>query len=993
MENCPQNEVARLAAVQELALLDTEPEAQFDAFVRAAASLCGVPISLLSMVDKDRLWVKASVGLEDCSEVPRSISFCTYTIEQHGILEVPDTHEDTRFSGNPLVTGEPKLRFYAGVPLCLSDGYRVGTLSVIDIKPGKLTKAIRNTLIHLADAVAHVLESRRNAQALVESESRFRTLCSTSPLGVFAADATGACTYVNDRWLDILGMNKVNSLGHCWPMALHPEDKAAVVEEWQRTAKSRLEFDKEFRVQHADGSVLTVRAISRPILTDEHNLTGHVGMVEDVSDKKAQYDLQQSAWRLLKQTGEMASVGGWEYDLDSQELLWTEQTRLIHGVSPGYQPQYDTAIDLFTPESQTILSDAANLALSEGLAWDVEVQLCQPEGNTIWVRVVGKLEMCDDRPKRLCGAIQDIDEQVRQRCALEKAHERMAIATDSAQIGIWEYNIESGVTQWTTQMFKLYGLADSNISPSQELWLSCLHEEDRANVVKELAEAIADEKDVDREYRITWPDGSVRYIRSTAHIKHDTNSGALVILGANWDVTEQRRSTQNMIYRATHDDLTGLLNRAEFEARLKQTLDTFVKQSSTQAVMFIDLDQFKIVNDACGHSAGDQLLKQVANILRQTVPSGSTLARLGGDEFGVVVSGRDLQHIRDIAQEICDRMDDYRFSNGERRFRIGASIGLIQLDSQWDSTASVMQAADSACYVAKDEGRNRVHLWCETDTAMTLRKGEMQWATRLEQSLDDGQFALYAQRLTSLKDANSGLNAELLIRLKDDTGQLTLPSAFLPAAERFHLATRVDRWVLQETITLLESQNDLSKIEKLWINLSGQSVGDRVFHRDTINMLQTAGGDICQRLCIEITETAAVTNLADATHFICQLRSLGIDTALDDFGAGASSFGYLKNLPVEILKIDGQFISNLGNDVLDEAAVRCFTDVARVVGLKTVAEYVNGDNVLNIVRAMGIDYAQGYSLHKPEPVLDLLKTCIGGQRVKKHQNNRYAEAV
>ena len=953
----PLIEEARLTALHELALLDTEPEAEFDAFVNAAASLCGVPISLLSLVDKDRLWVKASMGLDDCSEVPRSISFCTYTIEQQNILEIHDTHKDGRFADNPLVTDEPRIRFYAGVPLSLSDGHRVGTLSVIDTRPRKLTAAKRTTLTHLASAIAHVLESRRNAQALAISESRFRTLSTASPLGIFATDADGAFTFLNDRLLHIVGMSEAESTGYGWQTALHTEDRTEVIDDWHRMAEQHQQFDKEFRVQHVDGKILTVRAMSRPILTDEHTLIGHVGIVEDISEMKAQRDLQQRTSRLLQQTGDMACVGGWEYDFDSRELLWTTQTRLIHGVSQNYQPRFDTALKFYTPRSQSIIRKVISQAFSDGLAWDVELQLCRSDGSSIWVRLVGKLDLSNGKPKRLCGAIQNIDEQVRQRYALEKAHERMTIATDSGQIGVWEYVIQTGSIHWTPQMFKLYGLDESIASPTHELWSSCLHDEDRDSVIKELADAVANGKELNREYRIVWPDGSIRHLRSTAHIKRDSTNGALIMLGVNWDVTEQRRSAQTLIYRATHDELTAVLNRSEFESRLQQTLESVGEQSGICALMFIDLDQFKIVNDACGHSAGDQLLKQVANLLDQTLPDGSVLARLGGDEFGVLVNGHNIDQLRGIAQKICARMDDYRYSHGERKFRIGASIGLVQMDTSWDSVASIMRAADSACYAAKDEGRNRVHYWCDTDTAMAIRKGDMQWAARLEQSLDEGQFELYAQRLTSLKNTESGLNAELLIRLKNVDGQSIHPSAFLPAAERFHLATRIDRWVLQEAIGLLENQDDLSIIDKFWINLSGQSVGDRVFHRDALDMLERAGVDVCHRICIEITETAAVTNIADATNFIDQLRSLGINTALDDFGAGASSFGYLKSLPVDILKIDGQFISNLRDDALDKAAVRCFADVASVVGMKTVAEHVDSEDVLKTVRLMGIDYA------------------------------------
>uniref|UniRef100_UPI00289F2D79 EAL domain-containing protein n=1 Tax=Massilia timonae TaxID=47229 RepID=UPI00289F2D79 len=437
------------------------------------------------------------------------------------------------------------------------------------------------------------------------------------------------------------------------------------------------------------------------------------------------------------------------------------------------------------------------------------------------------------------------------------------------------------------------------------------------------------------------------------------------------DVTEQRRLSGEMSYRATHDALTGLVNRAEFETRLRRTLDKAHADRSEHAMLYIDLDQFKLVNDACGHSVGDQLLQQVAKLLREAVRARDTLARLGGDEFAVILEHCPADQAQCVAQQICDRMEEFRFVHEDRRFRIGTSIGLVPVDRRWANTAAAMQAADTSCYAAKEAGRNRVHAWFDTDQAMRTRHGEMQWATRLEQALDEDRFVLYAQRIEALGDGSTGLHAEALIRLLDSDDSLIPPGAFLPAAERFHMATRIDRWVLKRAVQQIQAMPDINALDTLCINLSGQSVGDRAFHRHAIDALTEAGSAVCRRICLEITETAAVTNMADAAIFIEQVRALGARVALDDFGAGASSFGYLKTLKVDLLKIDGSFIRDVIDDPLDAAAVRCFVDVARVVGVKTVAEFVDRPEVLARVREIGIDYAQGFLLHKPEPIENL----------------------
>ena len=389
-------------------------------------------------------------------------------------------------------------------------------------------------------------------------------------------------------------------------------------------------------------------------------------------------------------------------------------------------------------------------------------------------------------------------------------------------------------------------------------------------------------------------------------------------------------------------------------------------------MLFIDLDQFKIVNDTSGHGAGDELLQLVARLLQDAVRLSDTVARLGGDEFAIILDRCNAEQGGLVAQKICDRMEEFRFAHGEHRFRVGASIGLVPVDERWTAISAIIQAADSSCYAAKEAGRNRVHVWYDTDRAMRARHGETQWATRLAQALDEDGFVLFAQRIQQLRGPNRGIHAEILIRMVEANGGLAPPGAFLPAAERFHLASRIDRWVLRKAIAWMNAADSLDSIATICVNLSGQSVGDRAFHRWAIAMLGEAGDGICRRLCLEITETAAITNLADAALFIEKVRAIGVRVALDDFGAGASSFGYLKTIPVDFLKIDGQFIRDLATDTLDEAAVRCFADVAAVVGMKTVAEFVDSQAVLDKLRRMGIDYAQGYLIHKPAPIAELL---------------------
>ena len=464
-------------------------------------------------------------------------------------------------------------------------------------------------------------------------------------------------------------------------------------------------------------------------------------------------------------------------------------------------------------------------------------------------------------------------------------------------------------------------------------------------------------------------DGSERGIEDSAAPICDANGTMHGVVLVFHDVTEQRRLSHEMNHRASHDALTGLVNRSEFDLRLHRVLARAQLDRSDNALLYIDLDQFKLVNDACGHAAGDQLLRQVSQLLRGTVRTRDTLARLGGDEFGVLLEHCSTEQALRVAQQVCEQMDEYRFHHGERRFRIGASIGLVPVDARWIGATAVLQAADASCYAAKEAGRNRVHAWHDTDATLRERHGQMKWINRLEQALDEDRFELHGQRIQPIGTAAAGLHCEVLLRLREPDGTLVLPGAFLPAAERFQMATRIDRWVLRRVFDELAEVDVMPDV--IAVNLSGQSLGDRSFHRYVADLVAEAGFDVT-RLCFEVTETAAITHLGDAAVFMSEMRTLGIRIALDDFGAGTSSFGYLKTLPVDVLKIDGQFIGDLPHDALDLAAVRCFHDVARVVGMHTVAEFVETEAVLAQLGEIGIDFAQGYLVHRPEPLVGLL---------------------
>ena len=448
--------------------------------------------------------------------------------------------------------------------------------------------------------------------------------------------------------------------------------------------------------------------------------------------------------------------------------------------------------------------------------------------------------------------------------------------------------------------------------------------------------------------------------------------GAVVVFH---DTTEMQHLTNKMAFLASHDSLTGLLNRHEFEVRLQQVLESARTDGSQHAVCYLDLDQFKIVNDTCGHVAGDELLKQLTHQLHGKVRASDMLARLGGDEFGVILESCDPDTAYRIADGLRQSIKDFRFAWQDRFFEIGVSIGLVPITAASGSMTEVLSAADSACYVAKDLGRNRVHIYQPNDDALARRHGEMQWVQRINDGLEGNRFQLYGQHMIPLA-AGAPTFCEILLRLHEEGTGLIPPNAFIPAAERYYLMPSIDRWVVAHALAMIgrnrwsESTSDQPMMYA--INLSGQSLCDDQFLDFVVSHLQESGIPPA-RICFEITETAAIANLTRAIDFMSRLKDIGCRFALDDFGSGLSSFGYLKSLPVDYLKIAGNFIQDIVVDPVDHAMVDAINQIGHVMGLTTIAESVESDAILQKLRSLGVDYAQGYGISEPVPLVQFLQ--------------------
>ena len=471
-----------------------------------------------------------------------------------------------------------------------------------------------------------------------------------------------------------------------------------------------------------------------------------------------------------------------------------------------------------------------------------------------------------------------------------------------------------------------------------------------------------------RALLLSRANGSERSIElSVSPIRNATREiiGAVAMLH---DVTETRGLARQMSYQATHDALTGLVNRREFERRLEEAIESGQRGDGQHVLCYLDLDRFKLVNDTSGHLAGDSMLREVAKLLRDAVRDSDTVGRLGGDEFGMLLIGCPLEKARQIADDVCRSVGEYRFVWRDRIFNIGVSVGIVEISRESGTLEELLAAADTACYVAKKQGSGRVAVYSARDEALARHTGEIQWLQRLQSALKENRFHLYHQVIVPAHGEDGGPAMEVLVRLKDESGNDLPPSDFMRAAERYRLMGLVDRWVVQTTLAALGRGAILVAHDRsVAINISGQTLGDAQFLEFVVECLDNTGVTPAQ-VCFEITESAVIANLDHARRFIGVLHGMGCQFALDDFGSGVGSFSNLKHLPLDYLKIDGSFMRNLSRDTVNQAMVTAMIELARTLNFKVIAEQVEDTAAAETARRMGVDYLQGFAIGRPQPL-------------------------
>ncbi len=605
-----------------------------------------------------------------------------------------------------------------------------------------------------------------------------------------------------------------------------------------------------------------------------------------------------------------------------------------------------------------------------------------------------ELVVLDSRGAALLGRLRDGNRElveVNRRLAAEveerrRAEEGLRLSEgrfrDIAAVAadwFWECDATLRCTGTWGRHRDLLGVGESALVDEHLPALIAAHAVDMESAERFRIEMAAQAELDDVEVRWRRTDGAVRVLRISARPVFDGDQVFRGYRGAARDSTGEYRLARRLTYQARHDALTGLLSRRELERRLQRLIGD--EAPSEHAMCYLDLDQFKVINDTCGHVAGDELLRQIAATLSARVHHRDTLARLGGDEFAVLMEHCPLVQAERVAGEMRAAIAAFRFRWEDKIFNLAVSIGVVAIDARHGQTLSdVLRAADAACYLAKEEGRNRVHVYRPDDTELTRRFGEMHWVAEISGALDEDRFELMYQTIAPLDPASAtGRHFEVLVRMRSPDGQLIPPGAFLPAAERYNLAGRLDWWVVEHTLAWLEAHPDaLADLHLCSINLSGQSLVDDGFMTALLGCIDSSAVPAA-KLCFEITETAAIGNLASARHFVETLRARGCSVALDDFGSGLSSFGYLKDLPIDYLKIDGVFVKHMASDPIDRAMVKSINEIGHVMGKRTVAEFVEDEAILECLREIGVDHVQGYGIDRPQP-LDTLSPTLSTVR-------------
>ena len=640
-------------------------------------------------------------------------------------------------------------------------------------------------------------------------------------------------------------------------------------------------------------------------------------------------------------------------NLQLASLLYSDANEIIGKPLPGLYDNNEQRSEIFKilKKNAAVLSDT--------------ITLTDINNNNVEVEATARLTRFKD-DLCLLVVLQIAPNDLANLNKLNIAIQRYDMALQAAKVGIWSWDLMSDRIVWDDTMHDLFGIECGTFTGKQKELLNYMVPEDREEQSEISRKYHQVGGNFDTKFRIIRPDGETRVIINRGEATKNNQGIVISVVGICWDVTENFALSAKVEHQALHDPLTGLINRYEMQRNLEQLLENIKKEPSENTFCYFDLDRFKVVNDTCGHKAGDALLSRIAEHLQPYIKKSDPFARMGGDEFAVIIHNSSSSDSRKVAETLHKAAQDFHFEWSGKVFDVNMSMALVPITEEKTIT-DILGAADVALSAAKDSGRNVIHEYRPHDSTMIRRHDEMQWVVELEDALRGDRFQLNFQPIQPISsEIEDGLHYEVLLRVIDVDGEVIAPGELLKAAEQYDMATRVDRWVINAIFDWLKKHPAHCKELSLCsINLSGASIGNQVFLAYLQEKLQDK--DIpTDKISFEVTENAAIKNIKKAAGFIQAIKEFGCKFALDDFGSGLSSFAYLKDLPVDILKIDGMFVKGINTEPVNYAMVKAINDVGKIMNMKTIAEYVEDEEALEKLKEIGVDYGQGYYFGKSE---------------------------
>ncbi len=762
---------------------------------------------------------------------------------------------------------------------------------------------------------------------------------------------------------------------------IHKDDLDRYTQITDQAYERKESWDIEFRVLIERGEIY-VHEIGEPIIDEYGAVIRTFGTLQDITEHKLAEEELRKSHLLYSQAEQMGMLGHWEWDVKEDRFITCSKQyanifdMTVKEIFDSPIP-FDQEVDDFVhKDDREQYLQEINEAYENKVAWNVEYRCITKTGREIYVKELGEpVFNIQGEIIRSFGTLQDITQRKQAENEILKSQMLYKNAEALGHSGHYRWDVKNScMISCSEEYARIQEMTvEEALSSAQssESDAHNIHPDDREDYLHKSSLDEVPDQIRELEYRIITKSGKIRHVKELSEGEWDEHGNLVSTYGTLQDITERKQAEEKLSFQASHDSLTGLVNRSEFERRTERLLSMIKDDKSEHAICYMDLDQFKVVNDTCGHIAGDELLRQLSLVLQNTIRHRDTLARLGGDEFGVLIEHCTLEQAKRVTNSLQQAVHDFHFSWEGHNFRVGVSMGLVAITEDISSMNELMKRADAACYMAKDLGRNRIHIYRGEDVSLAQRHGEMQWVTRLHKALEENRFCLYAQSIVPL-DGSKEMHFELLIRMMDEDGKLIPPGAFLPAAERYNLIVQLDSWVIKKAFSLLAQNLAFQEhLHFVSINISGQSLADDIYQDFVICQLE-ASGISPDKICFEITETAAISNLGRANAFITQMSDLGCRFALDDFGSGLSSFAYLKNLPVDYLKIDGMFVKDIIEDPIDHAMVKSINQIGQVMGMRTIAEFVENNTIKGMLKEIGVNYAQGYGISKPLPFEEIL---------------------